>query len=85
MLTHKAVCVCYREEVGAGFERTESERESNRVASGPQDTASWHTQNGAEPRVASRKVETKTPNRRGLGVKGWWRSRDRIQTISPNE
>jgi hypothetical protein len=64
--------VCSREEVGAGFERTEGNRESNRATSGAYATLPWHTQTGAEPRAVSRKPETKTPNREGLGVKWWW-------------
>ncbi len=71
-LTHKAVCVRYGEEVGAGFERTESERESNRAVPGPHGTAAWHTQIGPQTRVVWRNPETKTPNRRRLGVEGWW-------------
>jgi len=49
--------------VGAGFERTESRRESNRAASGRRATAAWHMQNRPEPRVASRNPQTRTPNR----------------------
>ena len=68
LLTRNAVCVCLGEEVGVGFERTESERESNPATSGRRVTTAWHMQVGAEHRVVSRNPEMKTPNRERLGV-----------------
>ncbi|OIQ85972.1 hypothetical protein GALL_321720 [mine drainage metagenome] len=59
----KAACVCSGEEVGAGFERTESERESNRARSGAEVGDRRHRQNGPQPRVVSRNSEMKMPNR----------------------
>ena len=62
-LTRNAFCVCRGEEVGAGFERTESARESNAPTSGRRVIAAWHMQIGAEPCVVSWNPEMKTPNR----------------------
>lgn len=59
----KAFCVCSGEEVSEGFERTESKRESNQATSARRAAMAWHMQICAEPRVASRNPETKTPNR----------------------
>ena len=60
--------MCSREEVGAGFERRESKRESNRATSGAYATLPWRTQIGAEPRVVLRNPEMKKPNRERLGA-----------------
>ncbi len=53
----KDACVRSGEEVGAGFERTESRRESNRATSGRRAATAWHMQIGAEPRVVSRDAD----------------------------
>jgi hypothetical protein len=47
-LTHKAICVCFREEVGLGFERREGKKESNWAAFGRRGFSAWRTQIGAE-------------------------------------
>jgi hypothetical protein len=57
------MCVRCGEEVGAGFERTECEGESNPATFGRPATGGWHRQIGAEPRAVSGNPETKTPNR----------------------
>jgi len=57
MLIRLGVCVCYGETVREGFERTESNTESNCALFGPMPGERWHTQNEPEPRMtrASRK------------------------------
>ncbi|GAA0822332.1 hypothetical protein GCM10009079_31220 [Ralstonia mannitolilytica] len=62
----------FRKEVGADFERKEGERESNRVGPSRPGDEGQHTQNGSPPRVVSRNLKTKTPNRSRLGVEWWW-------------
>jgi hypothetical protein len=52
MLIRLRVCVCYRQTVREGFERTESNTESNGALFGPMPGGLWHTQNEPEPRVA---------------------------------
>lgn len=66
--------MCSGEEVGASFERTESQRQSNRATSGRRAATAWHRQIGAEPRVVSGKPELRTPNREWLGAEVWWRN-----------
>lgn len=53
-LIPKTICVCLREEVGAGFERREGKKESNWATFGRCGFTAWRTQIGAEPRVVSR-------------------------------
>lgn len=62
-LRYKTICVRFRKQVGAGFERRESKRESNRATSGRRAAMAWHMQIGAARRVVSRNPEMKTPNR----------------------
>src|SRR5690606_15940136 len=50
----------------------EGERESNRVGPSRPGDEGQHTQNGSPPRVVSRNLKTKTPNRSRLGVEWWW-------------
>lgn len=52
MLIRLEVCVCYGETVREGFERTESNTESNCALFSPMAGGPWHTQNEPEPRVA---------------------------------
>jgi hypothetical protein len=69
-LSEKTFCVCFREDVGADFERRESKRASNRAIPGADVTCCGTRRSALKPAWCRGRWKQKRPTERGWALHG---------------